>query len=275
MTKITTPVPYTPSHNVNNGAKITFADKHIKTFFKNDDEGKVKRAALGGSVATTALYLFTVAKIMKKKSFKPSDMLKVDFNSILRTIGLATSALVGGLAGGVIADKKENRKPKLKEAVHQFFGNIVTPITIVGIATSQIEKKKYPQMKAALLGGAAAIVGVSLGVTGGNLIASKVNEKVFKENDDRKVGVKDFGIHVDDLLTVMGMTDLGETVKSFVSKALPLVFLFCGYEAGTRKVGDDNDKHSSSAQAPALSKSELPKAELPKAELPKALADQK
>ncbi len=242
MTTIVTPVQYTPSHNVHNGASIKFKDKHLKSFFKNDDEGKVKRAALGGSVIGTGIYLFAMAKGLKKGSFKASDMLKVDFDSTLRAISLATSAMLGGLAGGLIADKKENQKPKLKEAIHQFFGNIVTPITVVGIATNQIKKKGFSKTKAALLGGAAAVLGVAGGVTGGNLIASKINEKIFKENDDRKVGIKDFGIHIDDLLTVAAMSDLGDAVKSFTSKALPLVFLFCGYEAGTKKAGENHDK---------------------------------
>ena len=110
---------------------------------KDSSDKTLKMAALGGSIVGSLLYLFAVAKIMNKRNFKIGDILKVDFNSALRTMGLATASLVGGLTGGLIADDKKYRKPKLKESVHQFLGNIVTPITIVGIATSWIEKQKY------------------------------------------------------------------------------------------------------------------------------------
>lgn len=225
---------YNPSHNVKNAGTIEIKHNPLKNLVKNNQDGKVKRASLGGSVAVTALYLFALAKGAKKGNFKFSDMLKIDFNSVLKSIGLATSALAGGLMGGMIADTKENRKPKLKEAMHQFLGNIVTPITIVGIGTHIVEKRNLNLFKKCLYGGLAAIVGVGAGVTGGNYIASKVNEKIYKEDDTRKVGPKDFGIHVDDILTVMAMTDLGDAVKGFVSKALPAIFLICGYEAGTK-----------------------------------------
>lgn len=243
LTIITTSNHYNPSHNVNNAGTLKVKENSFRNIIKNNHDGKVKRAALTGSIAATSVYLFAMAKSVKKGNFKFSDMLKVDFNSILKSIGLASSALIGGLAGGLITDTKENRKPKLKEAMHQFLGNIVTPITIVGMCTSLVEKHKLSTLKKCLMGGLAAIIGVGTGVTGGNYIASKVNEKIYKENDDRKVGPKDFGIHVDDILTVMAMTDLGEAVKSFVSKALPAIFLICGYEAGTRTAPQHN-KHS-------------------------------
>lgn len=231
-----------PSHKVKTAGALEIEDNPFKDLVKNNHDGKVKRASLGGSALMTLLYLFAVAKSTRKGNFKIADMFKINFNSVARAIGLATSALAGGLAGGLITDKKENRKPKLKEAMHQFLGNIVTPISIVGMGTSLIEKRKLSMVKNCIYGGLAAIVGVGCGVTGGNYVASKVNEVIYKENDDRKVGPKDFGIHIDDILTVMAMTDLGDKVKSFVSKALPAIFLICGYEAGTKKAQDKDLK---------------------------------
>ena len=243
MTRIVLPVkPNTLTNafynNLNN--KIQAKPMFLKEEQVEVSNKNLKMAALGGSISGSLLYLLAVAKIMNKKNFKIGDILKVDFNSALRTMGLATASLVGGLTAGLIADDKKYRKPKLKEAMHQFLGNIITPIAIVGIATSWIEKQKYSRVKSTLLGFAAAMIGVGLGVTGGNKIANVVNEKIYKEDDKRKVGIKDFGIHVDDIFAVMGMTDLGESVKSFVSKALPVVFLICGYEAGTKR-GKENE----------------------------------
>ena len=235
MTTINNSTAYSPSHNVKNAGVIKYKENPLKGFVKNDKDGQVKRAALAGSAITTLGYLFAAAKIAKKGSFKVSDMFNVDFKNMFKVMGLATSAVVGGLAGGLIVDDKENRKPKLKEAMHQFLGNVVTPISIVGIAGEAIEKRKFSKSKEIALSGLAAITGVAAGVTGGNWVASKVKEAIYKEKDERKLGVKDFGIHVDDLLTVAALTPIGDSIKGFISKALPAIFLICGYEAGTKK----------------------------------------
>ena len=133
----------------------------------------------------------------------------------------------------MIADTKDTRKAKLKEGIHQFLGNIITPISIVGVATHLIEKRNLPRTKELLYSGLAAIGGVGVGVTAGNKVASKVNEAIFKEDDTRKVKAKDFGIHIDDVMTWLALTAKTDVVKNFISKALPVVYLICGYEAGT------------------------------------------
>lgn len=194
---------------------------------------KVKAAALAGSMAATLGVLGFLAK-KPGASLKFRELFKLDFDSPLRVILLATCSTIGGLTGGLLADKKEHRKAKIKEGIHQFLGNIITPISIVGITLSQIKKKNYSKAKEVIIGGIAAVAGVAAGVTGGNWVASKVNKVIFKENDDRKITAKDFGIHVDDIITVAALTAEGETIKNFISKALPAIFLICGYEAGTK-----------------------------------------
>lgn len=236
MTIVTSPKPYTPTQTINNGGTIKYATNPLKGLVKNDKDGQVKRAALAGSAITTLMFLAGTAAFIKKGKFSIKDMFNIDFGNPIRVMALATSAVIGGLTGGLITDKKENKKPKLKEAIHQFIGNIITPITIVGIATAQVEKRNFSKLKGGILNGLGAVIGVFSGVTGGNWIASKVNHKIFKEKDDRKLSVKDFGIHVDDILTVLALTAKGDKLKSFISKALPAIFLICGYEAGTKKL---------------------------------------
>ena len=232
---------YTDNIDFHRPQKFQKISDDVKTLDKKRNkkvEPKVTTASLVGSALFTFAYLFMLAKSIKKGNFKATDMFKIPFDSIPRSVGLATSAMLGGLTGGLLVDEKKHRKPKLKEAVHQFFGNILTPITIVGMATSAINKRNDSELKNTLYGGIVAILGVAGGVTFGNKAASYINEKIFHEEDKRKVGVKDFGIHVDDLLTVMGMSKLGKVVQKIVSLALPPVFMICGYEAGTRKSAD-------------------------------------
>ena len=234
MAPLINTINYNPSHNVNLAGAYQNHEKPSHGHVKKTANAEVKLAAIGGSALLTMAYLFMLAKSGKKSAFKFSDMFNIDFENMFKVMGLATSAVLGGLLGGLVADKKENRKPKLKEAVHQFLGNVVTPITIVGIAGQQIKKRNLSWANEIIMSGVAAIAGVGAGVTGGNWIASKVNKAIFKENDDRRLSVKDFGIHIDDLLTVLALTPLGDSIKGFISKALPAIFLICGYEAGTK-----------------------------------------
>lgn len=244
MTSLLTSIKYSPSHMVNNAGVIKYNENPLKGFVEKGQEGRVKRLALAGSAATTLVYLFALAKGAKKGNFKISDMFKIDFKNMFKVMGLATSAVIGGTTAGILSDKKENRKPKLKEAIHQFLGNIITPITIVGVACNMIEKKNFSKTKELVLSGISAIVGVAAGVTGGNWIASKVNKAIFKDNDERKLSIKDFGIHVDDLLTVAALSSIGDYIRGFISKALPAIFLICGYEAGTKTAVDKHSLHS-------------------------------
>ena len=230
ITKIT-PQPIQTQKHVNTSGVLDIKQMAENSFHT---DAKVKAAALCGSMATTLGILSLLAKKQFNGKIDFKKLFKVDFESPTKVIALATASTIGGLTGGLIADKKENRKAKLKEGIHQFLGNILTPISIVGITLSQIKKKNLSKIQEGLIGGLAAVAGVAIGVTGGNWLASKVNKAIFKENDDRKVTAKDFGIHIDDIMTVVALTATGETVKNFISKALPAIFLVCGYEAGTK-----------------------------------------
>lgn len=242
MNTIVNPAHYTPSHDVKSGGVIKYNKNPLKGFLDKDKDGQVKRASLGGSALLTLGYLLVLAKTAKKGNFKVKDMFNIDFKNMFKVMGLATTAVVGGLLGGIAVDTKENRKAKLKESIHQFLGNVVTPITIVGLAGEAIEKRKFSKVKEVCLSALAAVGGVAAGVTGGNYVAGKVNKAIFKEEDNRKLGFKDFGIHVDDLLTVAALTPIGDQIKGFISKALPAIFLICGYQAGTKTANDDLKK---------------------------------
>lgn len=239
MTSLISTIPPTSSYlttksltlpqnqRVNDDAETKILDK--KT------ENKVKAASIAGSVITTLAFLFALAKNAQKGNFKATDMFKIDWGNPVKLISLATSSVIGGLSGGLIFDKKENRKPKLKEAVHQFFGNIITPITILGILNGYINKKNYSKLTSGILSVISVFIGVGGGVTFGNYVASKVNNKIFREKDDRKIGIKDFGIHIDDILSTAALNEtLKKPIESLLGFALPAIFLICGYEAGTK-----------------------------------------
>ena len=232
-------ISFKSTNNIDTAQKRAEVEPQKRSFVRKK---AVKAAAVTGSALASAGYLALLSKRQFKGPLQLKNLFKVDFSSAIKAIGLATSATAGGLAGGMIADTKDTRKAKLKEGIHQFLGNIITPISIVGIATHLIEKRNLPRTKELLYTGLAAIGGVGIGVTAGNKVASKVNEAIFKEDDTRKVKAKDFGIHVDDIMTWLALTAKTDMVKNFISKALPVVFLICGYEAGTCD-GHDKKHH--------------------------------
>lgn len=233
MNLLTTLQPqYAAKVPVTTNTQTTYGAKDIKK--EKRHETKVRAAALSGSVIGSGLFLLAMAKKASKGDFNYSKLMKVNFKNPIKVMGLATSSIIGGLTGGLLADKKSERKPKLKEAIHQFIGNVFLPISIVGTAVSAIEKRNFPKSKEIILSGIASILGVGTGVVGGNFIAEKLNNKIFKEDDKRKLGVKDFGIHIDDIMTLVALTSNGPKIQSFISKALPAIFLICGFEAGTK-----------------------------------------
>ena len=214
-----------------------FGDNDEKKIFNH--KNKVRAATVTGSIAASALFLAALERLNNPKNFKFKNLFKQNFKNPFKVMGLATVTMLGGLTGGLITDHKSKRKAKLKEAMHQFIGNILVPISIVGAAVTVIEKQKYPAKKELILSGIASVAGVVAGVITGNYAAGKINEKIFKENDKRHIGPKDFSIHIDDIMTLMALTSNGEKIQSFIGKALPAIFLLCGYEAGTSKLHDD------------------------------------
>ena len=93
---------------------------------------KIAAASIAGSaigIAGSVAGIYAMAKkgnpalTLKKLSYDEKDVLLIGAGSVL-----------GGLAGGLIADRnKENVKPKLREASQQFFGNMLCPIGFLAV----------------------------------------------------------------------------------------------------------------------------------------------
>ena len=244
MTKLKVLGNYPPiaayHHQVN--SPKAFGDNNENKILNH--KNKVRAASIAGSMAASGLFLFTLEKHKHPKNFKFSNLFRQNFKNPLKVMGLATVTMLGGLVGGLLSDEKSKQKAKIKEAIHQFIGNIVVPISIVGAAVTAIEKKKFPRKKEIILSGLASIAGVVTGVISGNYAAGKINEKLFNENDKRHIGPKDFGIHVDDIMTLIALTSNGDKIQSFIGKALPAIFLICGYESGTSNLHENiNNKN--------------------------------
>lgn len=175
---------------------------------------------------------------------KPEDLLK-----------LAAGSILGGLTGGLLTDKKENAKPKVRESLQQFFGNITIPVSILALNMHLLDKSKFsmPLLKATRKYAnklnpvikEVPRIGITIaslfgGLALGNKVMNKVNDKIFKGKENREVKPSDFSAHADDLCFASSFIFKdGSAIKGVISRILPATFLVAGYEAGTHKAQEN------------------------------------
>lgn len=143
-------------------------------------------------------------------------------------------SIAGGLSGGLIFNKDEDKKCKIKESVFQA-GNIVIPTSIVAGLLKLTEKCKNP--KAILPKIAAVIAGIGLGMPLAAVISNKINNTIMDKDTPckRKLRVKDCFVHVDDLVGALVLAKIPFADKLHVEQLLPILYGMCGYEVGTQK----------------------------------------
>lgn len=204
-------------------------------------------------LATSALGTFSMLAICAKKQkinlFKLKELKKLDIGT-KEIFALATGSLVGGLGAGLILDK-QNRQNKYRESLQQLVGNIAFPIAFVSIFNSAYKKIEpkipIPKFRNKVLNAViksvppvvATAVGLLTGIVIGNKIANTLNNKLFKENEHRKVHISDFAAHVDD--TLLGVTLVTKNlvasptsiVSTTASKLIPPALVVPGYVTGT------------------------------------------
>lgn len=217
------------------------------TIDKNQNRRNVKIASIAGSavgIAGAVAGIYTMAKkgnpcvTLKNLSYNEKDVLLLGVGSI-----------VGGLTGGLIADKDKNNKvPKLREASQQLVGCTAIPVGLLAVGNKILEKTnfKLPQLKstsrpAMAINGALAVlpkVAMTIGCLAGgmqigNKLMNSINNKVFNEDVKHDVKPEDFLVHTDDLCLTANMVlkDIGP-VSAITSKILPATFLVSGAKTG-------------------------------------------
>lgn len=154
--------------------------------------------------------------------------------------------VVGGIAGGVIADKAternwKNRVPnKIKEGVYQYLANIFMCNVGAGAALGILEKMNIKSKAARCIGMVSGII--LTGVIGGSAIANYISKKIInpimskdKKEENRTPELLDIGLHTDDIATVSLLSGL-----KWIEPSLPILYSVSGYRAG---IGYRNDGH--------------------------------
>jgi len=249
--------------------KITFTSK-IES--ENNQEGKLPaKVKIAAVLATLAGVSVALGSIFKEKKL-PLD----SFENIKKALyhheyhekdifKIAAGSVGGGLIGGVLSDKKENAKSKIREAIFQMIGNILIPIGFVSLSSHWIEKNKaameeiipkfskntktFKIVNASLKAVPAfAITAASLGTGAvfGNKVGNWIYERFFGVNENRTIKLTDLAPHVDDicLATTLVASD-DNPVKKCVQKFVPLALMVAGFQAGIAQEKYDKVKTES------------------------------
>lgn len=199
------------------------------------------------------------------KDIKNSGFGKLDYDW-KNVITIATSSVVGGLAGGAIFDKKENMKAKIREASIQVLANILIPLGCVAGGTKFYDKKiQTPLLKklkqftkdgkvntngklANMLKVATTALCLGTAIVGGNKVTNIMNEKIYNIKDDRKVKIADFSGHIDDsCLAITTGFGAQNVVGKVVSRIIPIALMVSGYSTGVVQEWPDDIKESRKA----------------------------
>lgn len=168
------------------------------------------------------------------------------FSEIKRLSLLGLIPVIGGVTGGIIADKVTNKKGgtanKVKEGLYQYLANIFLCNVGAGSAlfiSERLEKAKKIKPLTPMKKLAVILAGITAtGIIGGSYIANYVSKKFInplfgqKNNKqslyaERKPEALDIALHADDIATAGILSGF-----KWIEPALPFMYFISGYRAG-------------------------------------------
>lgn len=258
---------YIPAPNVN---EIKLKAESILKQIKNKKELQPITSIV--EKAKTKILSLNDINILKKHSPEYLETLipspkphgvKQIFGEIFNLSMLGAIPVLGGIAGGIAADKasgeniKEKLPNKIKEGFYQFFANIFLCNVGAGVALGllegiskipdllkdkiKIENSAINSLKLAntkLPRAIGMITGITLvGIMGGSSIANWIGKSIINpllgtkeetKTEERKPELLDVALHSDDIATVGVLSGF-----KWIEPALPLLYAISGYRAGT------------------------------------------
>jgi len=216
---------------------------------------KISLAAAGGTALGVLGALFCIVKRhisagkLKETDKLLSNMFKINYKSPVTLIGLGAGSVLGGLAGGMLADKKEHYAAKMKEGFHQFVGIILLPLLLAEGGLKILEhygvREGLPEIKGkgkfinvmrrrapAMF---VSIAAIAVGMFAGNAFCNKIDEHIFEDVHRRKIKGKDWLAHADDAFDMFAFSGVEGKAERFLGIALPITYGICGYTAGTAR----------------------------------------
>lgn len=188
-------------------------------------------AVLAGTALSSGL---CVAGMMKHQHVKKLPELEM---GIKEGIALCTSSTLGGLTTGLVVDKKENHKYKLKDSVNQLVGNTFIPFGSLAICNKFNKNLRViPRTLSAI---ATLVVTTFLG----HGVANMLNKKIFGENSGYKCNIKDFITDADDIVFSASTVLRNKGLYKLTATLCPFTYLTQGFLTGTRQADKQVEPH--------------------------------
>ncbi|MDR1327717.1 MAG: hypothetical protein LBJ74_04850 [Heliobacteriaceae bacterium] len=177
------------------------------------------------------------------------------FGEIGRLSLLGFIPIIGGVAGGIAADKitgisnKKQNANKVKEGIYQFLANIflcnvgagAALFAYEGLVKAKTIKPSSGKKLGAILGGI-----ITTGIIGGSYIANYIGKKCVNplfgdknKNSERRPEALDIALHSDDIATAGVFAGF-----KWIEPVLPLMYFVSGYRAGTGYRNHHNHSHN-------------------------------
>ena len=106
-----------------------------------------------------------------------------------------------------------------------------------------MQKAKFNETASKIL---SPIIGIGIGMPLAQKTSEKISKKAFGDDaqkmPERKIKIKDYLVHVDDLLTLLIVTGSKFATAIQADKILPLIYAYCGYESGTKSSNDAKEE---------------------------------
>ena len=144
---------------------------------------------------------------------------------------LSSSAVVGGVAGGLIGADKKSRGNKLKEGFFQILNATIPPCLVAG-SVKLLDSSRFRNNKVV------KIVSVIGSLVVGMLGVASLSNLILDPKDkypDRKIKLKDCVVNADDIIGALVLAKFPLIEKLKIEYLLPLLYTYCGYKAGKAK----------------------------------------
>lgn len=204
--------------------------------------------------------LFSVI-LPEKKNLNSKEI----FSEVKRLSLLGLVPIVGGVTGGIVADKitnsenKKNTANKIKEGIYQYLANIFLCNIGAGgalYAFERLEKSKKikplgPMGKLGVIFGGITTTGIIGGSYIANYVSKKVIDPMFGQKNngklysERKPEALDIALHSDDIATAGILSGF-----KWIEPSLPFLYFISGYRAG---IGYRNVEHKTDARDKQIS----------------------
>ena len=234
---------YIKSYILNKNSNSQFSFKNVS----EEESTAFNAPVLATTVAGTLIPMLIIRKY-QGKSLKPEVLkgidLKLKAKAVLKSFNIeyglkemlftSFGSILGGLSGGLLLDKKENSKSKIKEFIFQF-SNIAIPTSLVaGLLNLTTKNKKFQGVSFKI---ASVALGIGAGMPIAAMASNKINNTIIDTDNcgKRKLRLKDCFVHIDDLIGALVLSKMPFVDKLQIDKFLPVLYGVCGYETGIKK----------------------------------------